>query len=66
MTEEERRRIEAEQYSRARTENRIQNLESALKDLSKQVVWGVRAVWGGIAYLAFRLIEFVLNGGSLK
>lgn len=66
MTEEERRRIEEEQYGRARTENRIQNLESALEALSKQVVWGVRAVWGGIAYLAFRLIEFVLNGGSIK
>jgi len=66
MTDEERRRIEAERDDRADTKNRLGNLERSLETIGEQVKWGVRAVWGGVAYLAFRLVEYILNGGSIK
>lgn len=62
MNEEERRQIEEQ----IRILTRIENLETAMKSVVGQIRWGIGAIWGGIAYLAFRLVEFVLNGGTIK
>lgn len=66
IDDQERRRIEAERDDRADTKNRLLILEKTVENITRMVAWGVKAVWGGIAYLAFRLLDFILNGGTLK
>jgi hypothetical protein len=60
--DEERERVRAE----ARMENRIANLETEVQEMKDQWKWIFRAIWGGAAYLAMQVWEFVSSGGALK
>jgi hypothetical protein len=62
VTDEERRRIERD----ADLDNRVKNLEGDLDELKRGLAWGMRAIWGGVAYLLMQLWTFLSQGGSLK
>lgn len=66
MTDDERDKIERDANNRADVLNRIKNLEKDTSDLRGMVVWVVRAIWGGAAYLVMELFKFLSQGGSLK
>jgi hypothetical protein len=66
MTDEERRRIEAEARTDAEWENRVKALEGDVKSIKAALIWGTRAIWGAAVYLLMKLFDFLANGGSLK
>jgi hypothetical protein len=66
VTDEERRRIEAEARLDAKWEARLESVEKRLEEIGAALTWGVRAIWGVAVYLAVKLFEFIANGGSLK
>jgi hypothetical protein len=66
MTDDERRRIEAEARTDAEWENRVKTLETDVKSIKAALIWGTRAIWGGAAYLLMKLFDFLANGGSFK
>lgn len=66
MTDDERRRIAEEAHREADLVNRVKNLEARFDKTETNIVWGMRAIWGGVVYLAIQLWTFIANGGSLK
>jgi hypothetical protein len=66
MTDAERERIAKEVRADAELENRVANLETEQKKMAGSISWGIKAIWGGVAYLAVRLFDFLANGGALK
>ena len=66
MTDEERRRIEAEARLDAKWEARLENVEKRLEEIGAVLTWGVRAIWGVAVYLAVKLMEFIMGGGVIK
>ncbi|MDZ7905178.1 MAG: hypothetical protein U5N55_04945 [Cypionkella sp.] len=66
MTDEERERIKRETKADAELENRVKNLETDLGEVKGAMIWGIRAIWGAVAYLASQVWDFVANGGVLK
>lgn len=66
MTDEERRRIADEVRHDADLANRVKNLESGMAEIKTGLVWGMRAIWGGAAYLLMQLWTYISQGGSLK
>ena len=66
MTDDERRRIAEEVHREADLVNRVKNLETRFDKTEANIVWGMRAIWGGVVYLAIQLWTFISQGGSLK
>ncbi len=66
MTEDERRRIAEEAHKEAESANRVRNLEVRLDKIEAGLVWGMRAIWGGVVYLLIQLWTFISQGGALK
>jgi hypothetical protein len=66
VTDEERRRIEAEARLDAKWEARLGSVEKRLEEIGAALTWGVRAIWGGAVYLAVKLMEFIMGGGVIK
>lgn len=66
MTDEERDRIEKRAREEAGMANRLDNLEKEVANLRNGLIWGIRAIWGGVAYLLMQLWTFLSQGGTLK
>ncbi len=66
MTEEERERIIKKAREDAGLENRVHNIEDELREIKAGLVWGMRAIWGGVAYLLIQLWTFISQGGVMK
>lgn len=66
MTEEERRRIAEDARQEADLHNRVKNLETSIAEIKTGLTWGMRAIWGGVAYLLMQLWTFLSQGGNLK
>lgn len=66
MTEDEKDRIARKAREEAGLENRVKNLEDEIGELRTGITWGIRAIWGGVAYLLMQLWTFISQGGSLK
>jgi hypothetical protein len=65
VTDEERRRIAEEVHREADLENRVKNLETKIAEMQAGLVWGIRAIWGGVIYLGTQLWDFIASGGTL-
>jgi hypothetical protein len=59
-------RARREAREEAELENRVRNVEAELKEMRAGIVWGIRAIWGGVAYLLVQLWTFISQGGSFK
>lgn len=66
MTDEERDRIRREASDEAKLHARVDALEKGFSSMSAKITWGVGAIWGGAAYLAIKLIDFIAGGGTIK
>jgi hypothetical protein len=66
MNDDERRRIAEEVHKEADLTNRVKNLEAGMSEMKSGLVWGMRAIWGGVAYLLIQIWTYVSQGGTLK
>lgn len=66
MTEDERLRIAEEARKEADLANRVKNLEAGMAEIKAGLVWGMRAIWGGVVYLLIQIWTFISQGGVMK
>jgi hypothetical protein len=66
MNDDERRRIAEEVHKEADLTNRVKNLEAGMAEIKAGLVWGMRAIWGGVVYLLIQLWTFISQGGVMK